>query len=72
MIRSSTHFVVSFNLTGLVDNDGVNDKGTDQLPFTTIIYANGPGGYETMDSYIATGNRPDVTNVDTGKTSSPI
>lgn len=52
-------------ILGLVDNEGVNDKGTDQLPFTTIIYANGPGGYETMDSYIATGNRPDVTNVDT-------
>ncbi|XP_072014273.1 alkaline phosphatase, tissue-nonspecific isozyme-like [Amphiura filiformis] len=41
------------------------EAGTDQLPYTTLIYANGPGGEETMDSYILLGDRPDVTNVDT-------
>ena len=53
--------------SALSDEDGLPDKGTDQLPYTTLIYANGPGGQDVMDSYQMLGNRPNLTNTDTSK-----
>ncbi|XP_070542329.1 alkaline phosphatase-like [Ptychodera flava] len=46
---------------------GVNDNalGADRLPYTTIMYANGPGGAQVQLSYDLMGNRPNLTDVDT-------
>ncbi|XP_077989322.1 alkaline phosphatase-like [Glandiceps talaboti] len=48
-------------ILGKVDTD----KGSDGLPYTTFMYANGPGGFDVRDSYRTNGTRPDLTDVDT-------
>ena len=48
---------------GLTGADGLDD-----LPYTTLGYLNGPGGEIVQDSYEQTGNRPNLTDVDTGTT----
>ncbi|XP_077988599.1 alkaline phosphatase-like [Glandiceps talaboti] len=48
-------------ILGKVDTD----VGNDDLPYTTILYANGPGGTEVYDSYAEVGTRPNITDVDT-------
>ncbi|XP_072014271.1 alkaline phosphatase, tissue-nonspecific isozyme-like [Amphiura filiformis] len=52
-------------ILGLADDYGLPDLGSDNLPYTTLIYANGPGGVQTRLTYRNTGKRPDVTNEDT-------
>ena len=54
------YFVV---ILGLVDDS----LGDDDLPYTTLSYANGPGGYPVQDSFRDTGKRPNLTETDTGK-----
>ncbi|XP_070542331.1 alkaline phosphatase-like [Ptychodera flava] len=46
---------------------GINDKkkGLDDLPYTTIMYTNGPGAKAVIASLNETGQRPNVTGVDT-------
>ncbi|XP_002732717.1 alkaline phosphatase-like [Saccoglossus kowalevskii] len=46
---------------------GRNNKelARDGLPYTTLLYANGPGGEEVRQSYRNKGRRPDVGNDDT-------
>nr|XP_006811662.1 PREDICTED: alkaline phosphatase, tissue-nonspecific isozyme-like [Saccoglossus kowalevskii] len=39
--------------------------GGDDLPYTTILYTDGPGGFEVSDSYLTTGSRPNITDVNT-------
>ncbi|XP_041480385.1 alkaline phosphatase-like, partial [Lytechinus variegatus] len=34
------------------------DNGTDDLPYLTLTYANGPGGVKIAESYFQTGKRP--------------
>ncbi|XP_071945549.1 alkaline phosphatase-like [Antedon mediterranea] len=48
-------------ILGLVNND----TGSDGLPYTTLAYANGPGGNQVFESYNKTGQRPDNRGVDT-------
>ncbi|XP_071805900.1 alkaline phosphatase, tissue-nonspecific isozyme-like [Asterias amurensis] len=50
-------------ILGLVDNK----IGDDNLPFTTMHYASGPGGFSERRSYATTGKRRNLTNVDTEK-----
>ncbi|XP_022104207.1 alkaline phosphatase-like isoform X3 [Acanthaster planci] len=40
--------------------------GDDNLPYTTVSYANGPGGAAELKSYKATGKRRRLTDKDTG------
>ncbi|XP_072046900.1 alkaline phosphatase-like [Amphiura filiformis] len=40
-------------------------EGSDDLPYTTLSYANGPGGSIVADSFHDTGNRPNLTQTDT-------
>ncbi|XP_038075849.1 alkaline phosphatase, tissue-nonspecific isozyme-like isoform X2 [Patiria miniata] len=44
-------------------NDG---EGSDGMPYTTLNYADGPGGEIERDSYNAVGSRRNLTNVNTG------
>ncbi|XP_071785567.1 alkaline phosphatase-like [Asterias amurensis] len=46
---------------------GINDKdlGLDQLPYTTLGYANGPTAALLASSFSETGKRPDITSDDT-------
>ncbi|XP_077988813.1 alkaline phosphatase-like [Glandiceps talaboti] len=46
---------------------GINDKetGRDGLPFTTIMYADGPGAKLVLDSLNVTGQRPNASLEDT-------
>ena len=39
----------------------------DGLPFTTLSYANGPGGIEELNSFKSTGSRRNLTDTNTGK-----
>eukprot|EP00057_Strongylocentrotus_purpuratus_P020485 XP_011674959.1 PREDICTED: alkaline phosphatase [Strongylocentrotus purpuratus] len=39
--------------------------GSDDLPFTTLGYLNGPGAEEVRQSYSDTGMRPNLTEIDT-------
>ncbi|XP_033104633.1 alkaline phosphatase-like isoform X5 [Anneissia japonica] len=48
-------------ILGLVDDA----LGKDRLPYTTLAYANGPGGLKVSESYNATNLRPNNTGVDT-------
>ncbi|XP_072047534.1 alkaline phosphatase-like isoform X1 [Amphiura filiformis] len=48
-------------ILGLVNNV----KGSDGLPYTTLSYANGPGGRTVADSFHETGKRPSLTGTDT-------
>ncbi|XP_002730835.1 alkaline phosphatase-like [Saccoglossus kowalevskii] len=50
---------------------GVNDKrvGLDGLPYTTLMYVDGPGGTEVQTSFMENGTRPNITNVDTESSS---
>lgn len=48
-----------FGLTD--DRKGQNQMGNDKKPFTTLNYANGPGGYATVNATL----RPDLSNVNT-------
>lgn len=41
------------------------ENGADGLPYTTIGYINGPGGKKVQKSYEDTGNRTNLTDVDT-------
>ncbi|XP_072013014.1 alkaline phosphatase, tissue-nonspecific isozyme-like [Amphiura filiformis] len=55
-------------ILGIVDAGlapGSPGLGDDNLPYTTLSYANGPGGVETRLAFEQTGNRPVITNVDT-------
>ncbi|XP_038075863.1 alkaline phosphatase-like isoform X1 [Patiria miniata] len=49
-------------ILGLYD-DG---EGSDGMPYTTLNYADGPGGEIERDSYNAVGRRRNLTNVNTG------
>ncbi|XP_071805530.1 alkaline phosphatase-like [Asterias amurensis] len=40
-------------------------EGEDDLPFTTLAYADGPGGELELESYNKSGRRRDLSNVDT-------
>ena len=42
-------------------------EGEDDLPFTTLAYADGPGGELELESYNKSGRRRDLSNVDTGE-----
>ncbi|XP_070543493.1 alkaline phosphatase, tissue-nonspecific isozyme-like [Ptychodera flava] len=46
---------------------GRNDKehALDGLPYTTLGYANGPGGEDLRQSYLHSGRRPNIDGVDT-------
>ncbi|XP_070543596.1 alkaline phosphatase-like [Ptychodera flava] len=48
-------------ILGKVDSQ----NGGDNLPYTTIIYANGPGGSDVYNSYNSEGIRPNITDVET-------
>ncbi|XP_077988600.1 alkaline phosphatase-like [Glandiceps talaboti] len=41
------------------------DMGSDGLPFTTITYADGPGGITVTQSYQNNGHRPNITDTNT-------
>ncbi|XP_070573604.1 alkaline phosphatase, tissue-nonspecific isozyme-like [Ptychodera flava] len=41
------------------------DIALDDLPYTTIMYTNGPSGKEVMESFTNNGTRPNITDVDT-------
>nr|XP_006811658.1 PREDICTED: alkaline phosphatase-like [Saccoglossus kowalevskii] len=41
------------------------DIGADGLPYTTILYTNGPGGITVDQNYRTSGNRGDITDTDT-------
>ena len=49
-------------ISGLYD-DG---KGSDGMPYTTLSYADGPGGEIEQNSYNTVGTRRNLTAVDTG------
>ncbi|XP_072046184.1 alkaline phosphatase-like [Amphiura filiformis] len=46
---------------------GLNDQaiGNDKLPYTTLLYNQGPGGVEELDSIKETGHRRNLTNEET-------
>ncbi|XP_071944576.1 alkaline phosphatase-like [Antedon mediterranea] len=48
-------------ILGLADGS----VGSDGLPYTTLAYANGPGGEQVLKSFKENGRRPDNTKVDT-------
>ena len=45
----------------------VGYNADDNLPFTTLMYANGPSAAAARLTYRNTGKRPDITNEDTCK-----
>ena len=61
MLQILLNIMILFTI-GLVDDT----TGTDGLPYTTLSYANGPGGFAVRISYNQTGNRPNLTETDTG------
>ncbi|XP_033642444.1 alkaline phosphatase, tissue-nonspecific isozyme-like [Asterias rubens] len=60
-----------FSIGGSADRDspilGRGDLGlmNDGLPFTTLSYANGPGGNEELNSFKSTGSRRNLTDTNT-------
>lgn len=51
-----------FSLAGKTDDGGQNAVGSDGKPFTTLLYANGPGAFAVNGD----STRPNVTDTDTG------
>ena len=56
------YFTFSHPLGLTDDQKGKYELGTDEKPFTTLSYANGPGSYAEINATV----RPDLTTEDTG------
>ncbi|XP_071805913.1 intestinal-type alkaline phosphatase 1-like [Asterias amurensis] len=70
-----TLFIVTADHSHVLSIGGAADRGSpilgrgglmnDGLPFTTLSYANGPGGIEELNSFKSTGSRRNLTDTNT-------
>ncbi|XP_071805916.1 intestinal-type alkaline phosphatase 1-like [Asterias amurensis] len=70
-----TLFIVTADHSHVLSIGGAAGRGSpilgrgglmnDGLPFTTLSYANGPGGIEELDSFKSTGSRRNLTDTNT-------
>ncbi|XP_033642445.1 alkaline phosphatase, tissue-nonspecific isozyme-like [Asterias rubens] len=70
-----TLFIVTADHSHVLSIGGAADRGSpilgrgglmnDGLPFTTLSYANGPGGNEELNSFKSTGSRRNLTDTNT-------
>ncbi|XP_071805917.1 alkaline phosphatase, tissue-nonspecific isozyme-like [Asterias amurensis] len=70
-----TLFIVTADHSHVLSIGGAADRGSpilgrgglmnDGLPFTTLSYANGPGGIEELDSFKSIGSRRNLTDTNT-------